>query len=184
MAFEAGIRAFRRGAAVSRVPPGTRRRMMRHPRGWIAAGFGAGFSRVAPGTVGSLVAIIPWWLAMHALPPAEYVAVLILAFAVGIWAARWAIRESGVSDPSIVVWDEFVGLWLALWMLPREWPWVLAGFMVFRLFDVWKPWPVRWADRHAKGAFGTMLDDLLAGLMAFAVMQLALALWPLLRASS
>ncbi|HAI59049.1 MAG TPA: phosphatidylglycerophosphatase A [Xanthomonadaceae bacterium] len=164
------------------LPVGTRRRMMRHPRGWIAAGFGAGFSPKAPGTVGSLVAILPWWLWMHDLPAAEYAAVLILAFAVGIWAARWAIRESGVADPSIVVWDEFVGVWLALWLVPAEWPWVLAAFGVFRLFDVCKPWPVRWADRHVKGAFGTMLDDALAGLMALAVMQLALSLWPLLAA--
>ena len=166
---------------MSRVPVGTRRRMMRHPRGWIAAGFGAGFSRVAPGTVGSLVALLPWWLWMHALPPAEYAALLILAFAVGIWAARWAIRESGVPDPSIVVWDEFVGVWLALWVVPPEWPWVLAAFLAFRLFDVWKPWPVRWADRSVKGAFGTMLDDALAGLMALAVLYVALAAWPLLR---
>jgi phosphatidylglycerophosphatase A len=165
------------------LPVGTRRRMMRHPRGWIAAGFGAGFSPLAPGTVGSLVAIVPWWLGMHALSARDYVAVLILAFVVGVWAARWAIRESRVEDPSLVVWDEFVGMWLALWLLPREWPWVLAAFLAFRLFDIWKPWPVRWADRSLKGGFGTMVDDALAGVMAFGVMQVALALWPTIRAA-
>ena len=86
-----------------------------------------------------------------------------------------------IEDPSLVVWDEFVGMWLALWLLPREWPWVLAAFVVFRLFDIWKPWPVRWADRSLKGGFGTMVDDALAGLMAFGVLQVALALWPILR---
>lgn len=155
------------------LPVGTRRRMMRHPRGWIAAGFGAGFSPVAPGTIGSIVAIVPWWLWLHALPARDYVAVLILAFAVGVWAARWAIRESRVEDPSLVVWDEFVGMWLALWLLPREWPWVLAAFVVFRLFDVWKPWPVRWADRKLHGGFGAMLDDAIAGLYALGALQLA-----------
>jgi phosphatidylglycerophosphatase A len=163
------------------LPVGTRRRMMRNPRGWIAAGFGAGFSPKAPGTVGSIVAIAPWWLWMHGLAPRDYAAVLILAFVVGVWAARWAIRESRIEDPSLVVWDEFVGMWLALWLLPREWPWVLAAFGLFRLFDIWKPWPVRWADRSLKGGFGTMVDDALAGLMAFGVLQVALALWPMLR---
>ena len=163
------------------LPVGTRRRMMRHPRGWIAAGFGAGFSPIAPGTVGSIVAIAPWWLWLHDLAPRDYAAVLILAFVVGVWAARWAIRESRVEDPSLVVRDEFVGMWLALWLLPREWPWVLAAFALFRVFDVWKPWPVRWADRSLKGGFGTMVDDALAGLMAFGVLQVALAVWPMLR---
>ena len=166
---------------MSVLPVGTRRRMMRHPRGWIAAGFGAGFSPRAPGTVGSLVAIAPWWLWLHDLPVSDYAAVLILAFGIGVWAARWAIRESRIEDPSLVVWDEFVGMWLALWMLPREWPWVLAAFALFRLFDIWKPWPVRWADRSLKGGFGTMVDDALAGVMAFGVLQVALALWPMVR---
>ena len=163
------------------VPAGTRRRLIRHPRGWIAAGFGVGFSPFAPGTLASLAAILPWWLWMHALPAGDYTAVLILSFAIGVWASRWAIRESRVDDPSLVVWDEFVGMWLALWMLPREWPWVLAAFAVFRLFDIWKPWPVRWADRTLKGGFGTMVDDAFAGLMTFAVMQVALAVGPMLR---
>ena len=166
---------------MSSLPVGTRRRLMRHPRGWIAAGFGAGFSPKAPGTVGSVVAAIVWWLWLHDLSPRDYAAVLILAFVVGVWAARWAIRESRIEDPSLVVWDEFVGMWLALWLLPREWPWVLAAFGLFRLFDIWKPWPVRWADRSLKGGFGTMVDDALAGLMAFGVLQVALALWPMLR---
>ena len=168
---------------MSSLPVGTRRRLMRHPRGWIAAGFGAGFSPWAPGTVGSAVAVIVWWLWLHDLSPRDYAAVIILSFAIGIWAARWAIRECRLKDPSLVVWDEFVGMWLALWLLPREWPWVLAAFVVFRLFDVWKPWPVRLADRRLDGGFGTMVDDMVAGLMALGVMQLALALWPLLRAA-
>ncbi len=161
------------------LPVGTRRRMIRHPRGWIAAGFGAGFSPWAPGTVGSLAAILPWWLWMHDLPASDYAAVLIIAFAIGVWAARWAIRESRIEDPSLVVWDEFVGMWLALWMLPREWPWVLAAFLVFRALDVWKPWPLRWLDRALKGGFGTMVDDALAGLLTLALLQLAMLLWPM-----
>lgn len=163
------------------LPVGTRRRLMRHPRGWIAAGFGAGFSPVAPGTVGSAVAIVPWMLWLHDLPVQDYAAAVILAFAVGIWAANWVIRESRVEDPSLVVWDEIVGMWLVLWAVPMEWPWVLAAFLVFRLFDIWKPWPVSWADRRLKGGLGTMIDDVFAGLMGMAVMLVAVHSWPLLR---
>lgn len=165
---------------MSLLPAGTRRRLMRDPRGWLAAGFGAGFSPRMPGTVGSLVAILPWWGWLHALPPADYAGFLLLAFGVGVLSANWVIRQCRVEDPSLVVWDEYLGMWVALWMLPREWPWVLLAFALFRLFDIWKPWPVRWADRRLKGGFGTMVDDLLAGLMALAVLQGLLAAWPLL----
>lgn len=158
------------------LPIGTRRRLMRHPRGWLAAGLGAGFSPWAPGTVGTAVALLPWWFFLHALPAWQYALVVAAAFVVGVWAARWVIREVAIDDPSLVVWDEFVGVWLALWALPREWPWVLAAFLVFRLFDIWKPWPVRWADRELDGGFGAMADDALAGLMAMGVLQVALHL--------
>lgn len=154
--------------------------MIRDLRGWLAAGFGAGFSPIAPGTVGSLVAALAWWFWLYDLPLADYLGVVLLAFLAGLWAARWAIRECRLEDPSVVVWDEVVGMWLALCLAPREWPWVLAAFLLFRLLDIAKPWPVGWADRRVKGAFGTMLDDVLAGLITFVVLQVALALWPLL----
>lgn len=159
------------------LPVRTRRRLMRHPYGWVASGFGAGFSPWAPGTVGTAVALVPWWYWGHALQFWQYAVVLLAAFLVGTVAAGWVIRDVGVDDPSLVVWDEFVGVWLALWTLPREWPWLLAGFAVFRLFDIWKPWPVRWADRSLHGGFGAMADDALAGLLAFVVLQVAHATW-------
>lgn len=158
--------------------------MMRHPRGWIAAGFGAGFSPWAPGTVGSLVAIIPWWLWLRHLPAADYFGALFLAFLVGIWAANWVIRETRIEDPSLVVWDEFVGMWLVLWAVPAEWPWVLGAFVLFRALDIAKPWPVRWADHQLKGGFGTMVDDALAGAMGLAVMVALAALVPWLSVSA
>jgi phosphatidylglycerophosphatase A len=99
------------------------------------------------------------------------VLVLLLAFAVGVWAANWVIAQTGIEDPSVVVWDEFVGQWIALLLLPAGWPWALAAFALFRLFDIWKPWPVRWADRQLHGGFGAMLDDVLAGLYALFVVQ-------------
>ena len=91
---------------------------------------------------------------------------------VGIWASNWTIARTRIADPGFVVWDEFIGLWIALFLLPTGLPWIAAGFALFRLFDIWKPWPVRWADRSVHGGFGVMLDDVLAGLLALAVLQL------------
>ncbi len=146
--------------------------LLRHPAGWIASGFGVGFAPVAAGTFGTLAALVPWWW-LRELPLPHYALVLIAAFALGIWAAQWVIRTTHIEDPSVVVWDEFVGVWIALAAAPRGWIWLLAGFALFRLFDIWKPWPVRWADRELHGGLGAMLDDALAGLLALLVLQLA-----------
>ena len=147
--------------------------LLTHPAGWIATGFGSGLSPRAPGTVGSLAALIPWWLWLRELPMPQYAAVIVLASLIGVWASNWVIARTHISDPGFVVWDEFIGLWIALFLLPPGWPWIAAGFVLFRLFDIWKPWPVRWADRSIHGGLGVMLDDILAGLLAFAVVQLA-----------
>lgn len=146
--------------------------VLSHPAGWIASGFGSGFAPVAAGTVGSVVALLPW-LALRELPLLVYVGVLLVGFALGVWASDWVIRRIQVQDPSVVVWDEFIGLWITLAAAPREWWWIAAGFGLFRLFDIWKPWPVSWADNHLHGGFGAMLDDALAGLYACACLQLA-----------
>jgi len=151
-----------------------RRRVLRHPAGWIALGFGAGLSPVAPGTAGSLAALLPWLL-LRELPLPYYVAALALTFALGVWVCGWAVRELRTADPAAVVWDEFVGLWIALLPLVARPPvggWVLAGFMLFRLFDITKPWPVSWADRRVRGGPGVMLDDVVAGAYAAAALEL------------
>lgn len=147
------------------------RTVLSHPAGWIASGAGCGFSPVAAGTVGSVVALLPW-LALRELAWPYYVLALLLAFALGVWAASWVIRRIRVEDPSVVVWDEFIGLWIALTAAPRGWGWVALGFGLFRLFDIWKPWPVSWADNHVHGGLGAMLDDVLAGVYAFLCLQL------------
>ena len=153
-----------------------RRAVLSHPAGWIASGFGSGFSPFASGTVGSAVALIPW-LALREIGLVFYVLALAAAFALGVWASDIVIRRLGVEDPSVVVWDEFVGQWIALLPLvvaPRGWLWIVAAFVLFRIFDVWKPWPASWADRHVKGGFGAMLDDVFAG--AYAALVLAVAI--------
>jgi len=146
--------------------------LLRHLAGWIASGFGSGFSPRAPGTVGSAAALLPWlWL--RALPLQYYVLAIALAFAIGVWASAWVVRRSGVQDPQVVVWDEFVGVWIALIAAPAGWTWMLAGFALFRLFDIWKPWPVSWADEKIHGGLGVMLDDVFAGIYALIMMQVA-----------
>ncbi|MET0231594.1 MAG: phosphatidylglycerophosphatase A [Rhodanobacteraceae bacterium] len=142
-----------------------RRALLAHPAGWIASGFGSGFSPFASGTAGSAAALIPW-LALRELSPVAYVLAVVLAFAIGVWTSSYVIRTLHVEDPGVVVWDEFVGQWITLFPLvlaPRAWPWILVAFVLFRVFDVWKPWPASWADRAVKGGFGAMLDDVFAG---------------------
>jgi phosphatidylglycerophosphatase A len=151
--------------------------LLRHPAGWLASGFGAGLSPLAPGTAGSLVALLPW-LVLRELPLGLHLAVLALVFGAGVWASTWVVRTLQIADPGIVVIDEFVGQWIALLPLlfvPHAALWILPGFILFRIFDVWKPWPVSWADRCVKGGLGVMLDDVLAGVYAAAV--LAAVLW-------
>ena len=153
-----------------------RRAVLSHPAGWIASGFGSGFSPFASGTVGSAVALIPW-LALRELDLVFYVLALAAAFALGVWASDVVIHRLGIEDPSVVVLDEFVGQGIALLPLvfaPRGWLWIVAAFVLFRIFDVWKPWPASWADRHVKGGFGAMLDDVFAG--AYAALVLAVAI--------
>ena len=153
-----------------------RRLLLSHPAGWIATGFGTGFSPVAPGTAGSLAALLPW-LALRELPLPLYAAALALAFLAGVWACAWLVKTLRVSDPSIAVWDEFTGMWIALLPLvsmPAHWLWILGAFILFRIFDIAKPWPVSWADRSIHGGLGVMFDDVLAGAYAAVVLGIAL----------
>lgn len=144
--------------------------VLKDPAGWIATGFGTGFAPYASGTVGTLAALIPW-LAFRHLPLWQYLVMLVAAFALGVWAAQRVIDTIEVQDPGIVVWDEFVGLWIALTAAPAGWEWAAGGFVLFRFFDILKPWPVSWADNHCKGGFGAMLDDAFAGFYALAMLQ-------------
>jgi phosphatidylglycerophosphatase A len=153
--------------------PHPARIVLTHPAGWIASGFGAGLSPRAAGTVGSLAALLPWWFFLRTLSWPYYLGCLLFAMVIGVWAANWVIAKTQIEDPSVVVWDEFVGLWIALLLAPEGWPWMVGGFALFRLFDIWKPWPVSWADQKLHGGFGAMLDDVFAGIYALLVLQAA-----------
>lgn len=150
-----------------------RRTLLSHPAGWIATALGAGLSPKAPGTAGSAIALLPWWFLLRGLPLAWYVVALAAGFALGVWACGIAGRRLGVEDHGALVWDEVVGMWVALFAAPAGWPWMIAGFVLFRLFDIGKPWLVGLADRRVKGGVGVMLDDLVAGIFALVVLQFA-----------
>ena len=149
--------------------------LLRNPLHLLSLGFGSGLSPVAPGTCGTLLAIPPYLLlAQLSLP--YYLLAVLLAFAAGVYLCGYTSTALGVHDHSGIVWDEFVGFWITMIAVPPTWQWILAGFVLFRLFDIVKPWPVKVADANMKGGFGIMFDDVLAGLYALVGLQLAMQL--------
>jgi len=153
-------------------PGHTRRVALKSADGLLAFGFGSGLAPVAPGTAGSLVAVA-LALPLSRLPLSWALAFVAAAFVFGVWLCGRVGRRLGVHDHGGIVWDEFVGMWLVLVCLPAHWTWWLAAFVLFRIFDAAKPWPIGWLDRRVHGGFGVMLDDLLAAAYALAVLGLA-----------
>ena len=150
-----------------KIPP----QLLRHPVDLLALGFGSGLLPRAPGTAGTLAAI-PLYLVMQSLALTVYVPLVAVLFLLGIPICAHAAKRLGVHDHPGIVWDEIVGYLVTMTFAPTGWLWVLAGFLLFRFFDVLKPWPIRWLDRRVGGGFGIMVDDLLAGIAAAAVLQL------------
>ena len=147
---------------------------LRDPLALLATGFGTGLSPYAPGTVGSLLAVLIWWFAVAELPLVARVAVALAAFGLGVLVIERVVRRHGLGDAPAIVWDEIAGCWLALAVVPKSWPWVIAAFVLFRVADIAKPWPVSWADRSVGGGLGVMLDDLIAGGLVAALLAVAL----------
>ena len=147
--------------------------MLRNPLHFLSLGFGSGLAPVAPGTCGTLVAI-PLYLLLAQLALPYYLACLVIAFCIGVYLCHYTSAALGVHDHSGIVWDEFVGFWITMIAVPVTWQWILVGFVLFRVFDIVKPWPVKIADAKMKGGFGIMFDDLLAALYAVIVLQIAL----------
>ena len=151
--------------------------IFRNPVHCLAFGFGAGLSPKAPGTVGTLVAIPLHFLLLEiAFSVYLYIGIVVAAFLAGIYLCGRTARDIGVHDHGGIVWDEFVGYWITMFLVPVTWYWVLAGFAAFRFFDIVKPWPVGWLDKKVQGGFGIMLDDVIAGLYAAIVIQTAMYL--------
>jgi phosphatidylglycerophosphatase A len=144
--------------------------LFRNPVHFLAFGLGSGAAPVAPGTFGTLAAV-PLYLLLAQLPLALYLLTVVLAFGAGIWLCGRTARDLGVHDHGGIVWDEFVGLWITMVAAPEGWQWLLAGFLLFRLFDILKPFPINYLDRHIDGGLGIMLDDAIAGSFAWFCLQ-------------
>lgn len=157
-------------------PPETGGPDWRNPVHLLAFGLGAGAVPKVPGTAGTLLAV-PLYLLIQPLGSFGYLLVLAVVFLVGIYLCDRTSRDLGVHDHSGIVWDEILGYLVSMWLAPPGWVWVLLGFLLFRVFDILKPWPIGWLDRRVAGGLGIMLDDLAAGVFALAVLQL-LARWP------
>lgn len=141
------------------------------PKYFLAYGLGSGLAPKAPGTAGSIVGVILWMPLVY-LPLWNYLMTVMVIIFLGIYVSEAVSKEIGEADPSGIVIDEIAGVLITLFLLPEGWYWVIAGFAVFRFFDIIKPWPISWCDINIKGGLGIMLDDILAGILAFAVIQL------------
>ncbi len=144
--------------------------LLRHPVWLLAFGLGSGLSRKAPGTMGSL-ATVPVILLMQDLSLLSYLLITAFVVVIGIYICGRTASDLDVHDHPGIVWDEVAGMMITFIAVPGissplGWVWLLAGFGLFRLFDIWKPWPIGLIDRQLKGGLGIMFDDVLAGMFA------------------
>ncbi|WP_085301664.1 phosphatidylglycerophosphatase A family protein [Colwellia polaris] len=142
-----------------------------NPVHFLALGFGSGLAPKAPGTFGTLAAV-PLFLLMAPLSNTVYLALLVLMSIAGIYICGKAAEDAGVPDHGAIVWDEIVGLLITMFLMPVTWQTLLVGFVLFRFFDILKPWPISFIDKNCHGGFGIMLDDIVAGIAAWACMML------------
>jgi phosphatidylglycerophosphatase A len=143
--------------------------LLRNPIHLLAFGFGAGLAPRAPGTFGTLVAV-PIVLGVMQFGFVAHLAFAIVATAAGIWLCGESARRLGVHDHPGIVWDEITGYTVTMLAAPSDWPWLVGGFVLFRFFDIVKPWPIREADHSLSGGLGIMLDDIIAGIFAAAIL--------------
>ena len=137
---------------------------------WLATCFKIGHLPIAPGTWGSLAAVIGWWLWLQYLDPLVFIVLIITIFTIGVFATNTIIDHTGEKDPSRVIIDEVAGQWLGLLILPDGMLYIAGAFVLFRFLDIFKPWPIRQMEQFPKG-WGVMLDDTLAGLLTLGLIQ-------------
>ena len=144
---------------------------LKQPVQFLALGFGSGLAPKAPGTFGTLAAV-PLFLLLAMLTPTYYLAAVVVMSIAGIYICGKAANDVGVHDHPAIVWDEFVGYFITMFMVPVSWQSVLVGFLLFRVFDILKPWPISFIDKKMSGGAGIMFDDILAGIFSLVIMHL------------
>lgn len=128
-----------------------------------------------PGTLGTLVGVLLFVL----LPQMDwkiYLAITVVAFVAGILLCDYTAKALNVHDHPAIVWDEIVGYFITMFMVPRDWMWIVIGFILFRIFDILKPWPISIADKKVPGGLGIMLDDVIAAIFSLIIIQITLYL--------
>jgi phosphatidylglycerophosphatase A len=158
----------------ARVPA----KLLLNPAHLLSLGFGSGLSPKMPGTMGTVVGV-----GLYLVVPSQYLmdwkiylAVIVVIFLIGIVLCGYTAKALNVHDHPGIVWDEIVGYFITMFMVPKEWMWILIGFVLFRIFDILKPWPISIADKRLKGGFGIMLDDVIAAIFALIIIQIILYL--------
>ncbi len=148
--------------------------LLQHPAHFFALGLGSGLAAKAPGTVGTLIGLPLFWL-ISVYDLSTQLAVIATLFLLGVYFCSVTGKALGVVDHGSIVWDEIVAMMLVLTVTPNQWPWTLTAFLLFRLFDIWKPYPIRQFDQKLKNGFGVMFDDLLAA--GYAMLVLLVLMW-------
>ena len=143
----------------------------KNPVHFLAFGFGSGVLPKMPGTWGTLAAV-PIYLAIQDWRWSMYAILVVIMAVIGIGLCGKTAKDLNVHDHPGIVWDEFVGYLITMFMAPHGWLWVAIGFVYFRIFDVFKPWPIRKIDRKVGGGLGIMADDWLAGIYALIALQI------------
>ena len=143
-------------------------KLLYNPICFLALVGGAGLFRRAPGTLSSLVGLVMYWFFLSNFPIRAYVAVILVASIIGIAICHYTADKIGQHDHSGIGWDEVVGMWVTMTAVSHDmiWLWSMVGFVLFRFFDIYKPYPISYIDRHLKGGLGIMLDDIVAGVCA------------------
>ena len=149
--------------------------LWKYPVHFLAYGFGTGLIPVAPGTFGSLVGIALFWL-MAPLRAGIYAGIVVVTFMAGIFICGQTARDTAIIDPGFIVYDEIVGFLVAMYRMPRDWRWVAAGFVIYRIFDIWKPFPIHAVETELEPGLAIMADDLIAGVYTLLILQLSRSL--------
>lgn len=147
---------------------------LRNPIHFLALGFGSGLAPKMPGTFGTLAAVPIVYLMFQNLSFISYLAITAIVCVIGFWLCGKTARDMSVHDDSSIVWDEIAGYMVTMIAVPFSWQTAVAGFVLFRIFDIFKPWPISHLDTHVHGGFGIMVDDILAGVFALACLHILL----------
>jgi len=164
-------RIFNKLQSRSKIIPPFPKAVWHNPLYFIAFGFGSGRAPYAPGTFGTLAAI-PCYLLLSYLPLTGYLIFCVVFIIFSSWLCERISKETGTHDHPGMNIDEFAGFFVTMIAAPHGWQWIVLGFILFRIFDIWKPWPINYVDKHMDNGFGMIFDDVLAGVYAFAIIQL------------